>query len=545
MSGPFVPGAPVVYPKPKVAPDRLQFWWYPPTSDGGSAILSYTLTCSAIGFSQTYSANTFWAGVSSPSLVIGTVYTFSIYATNSAGDGPAASFIPVAPCYPPGPPTNLSRTFVGADGLNVSWTQPVNTGQGNLTYNLVTAYPISSNYGSTIQQAGPGAISTIYLAPFVSSVSYNILVQTRNDNTYSAKNVFLPTLTYGISPSNVSTLSLWLDASDYSYLYSDSGAAQNLFYGGGPVSAWRDKSTSNNLLQAADTNYPPIHNPIGISNLVPGLGFARYPAIQTLSNTAQYMSGSLTASATNQLSIFCLFRWNQLYQGGSSNIFFELFDGNVKLNYFQGGLRVTCDGQAEPMNGIGGAAFTSLFLLTATQTSTICSVLNPLVYQRQFSRNNAITFTTPTTIQTGRMTPDPDANVQLGELLLYGSTLTVSEQADLYSYFRTKWNIAYADNKGTLDVRGPGEPYVILTPYTFSIEYGNKEPVTYTVLSDNWTVDGVSIGPSTTLTPAPAPATISTKDTQFDTTGNKTIGYSITTLEFGVVEATPLAITVS
>ena len=542
------PSAPVVYPKPKVAPDRLQFWWYPPTSDGGSPILSYTLTCSAIGFSQTYSANTFWAGVSS-GIVVGTNYTFSIYATNGIGNGPAASFIPVTACFPPGPPTNLSSIFVGADGLNVSWTQPVNTGGGNLTYNLVTAYPISSNYGSTIQQASPSAISTIYLAPFVSSISYNILVQTRNDNTYSAKNAFLPTLTYGVSPSNVSTLSLWLDASDYAYLYSDSAATQPLNYGGGPVLAWRDKSTSNNLLQAADTNYPPIHNPIGVSNLVQGLGFAHYPAIQTLSNTAQYMSSSLlSVSATNELSIFCLFRWNQLYQGGSSNIFFELFDGNVRFNQYAGGLRVTCDGQAEPMNGIGGAAFTSLFLLTATQTSTICSVLNPLVYQRQFSRDNAITFPTPTNIQTGRMTPDPDANVQLSELLLYGSTLTVSEQADLYSYFRTKWNIAYADNKGTLDVLGPGEPYATSTPYTFSIEYGNKEPVTYTVLSDNWTVDGVSIGPSTTLTPAQgggASVVISTKDTQFDTTGSKTIGYSINTLEFGVVVATPLTITVS
>jgi Fibronectin type III domain len=75
-----------------------------PASNGGSAITSYTVTSSPGNITAT--------GASSPIVVSGltngTSYTFTVYATNSAGNGAVSvASNAVTPSGVPGAPTNI------------------------------------------------------------------------------------------------------------------------------------------------------------------------------------------------------------------------------------------------------------------------------------------------------------------------------------------------------------------------------------------------------------------------------------------------------
>jgi hypothetical protein len=125
-----------------------------PTDNGGAAISSYTVTSSPGGFTAT--------GTLSPITVIGltngTLYTFTVTATNSVGT--SASSTASAPVIPaitaPGAPTIISAS--GSNGRAiVSFTAPTNAGGSPITQYTVTSSPGSftaSGTSSPIAVAG-------------------------------------------------------------------------------------------------------------------------------------------------------------------------------------------------------------------------------------------------------------------------------------------------------------------------------------------------------------------------------------------------------
>ncbi|HEY7283377.1 MAG TPA: fibronectin type III domain-containing protein [Actinomycetota bacterium] len=122
--------------------------WNAPPSDGGSAVLSYTVTSSPGGISKTVDARTFApgapAGTTINGLTNGTTYTFTVVATNGAGDGPASA--PSNAVVPhvinkPGAPRSVAAT-PGNGNATVTWLPPNSDGGSP-----VTSYTVTSDAG--------------------------------------------------------------------------------------------------------------------------------------------------------------------------------------------------------------------------------------------------------------------------------------------------------------------------------------------------------------------------------------------------------------
>jgi hypothetical protein len=86
------------------------FNWSSPSSDGGSAVLSYTVTCSPSG---SVTVTTMSATISG--LTNGTTYSCTVAATNAAGTGQPSSSAKVTPSLsvPPPPPPSACASYSG------------------------------------------------------------------------------------------------------------------------------------------------------------------------------------------------------------------------------------------------------------------------------------------------------------------------------------------------------------------------------------------------------------------------------------------------
>ncbi len=128
--------------------------WTAPADNGGSAVLSYTVTpydgATPLG-AVTVSAPTTQAVVSG--LVNGKPYTFVVVATNAVGSGGGATSGPVTPATVPQPPSSVVAA-IDVRAARLSWTAPTNTGGSPITGYTVTASP----GGATASTTGATAV---------------------------------------------------------------------------------------------------------------------------------------------------------------------------------------------------------------------------------------------------------------------------------------------------------------------------------------------------------------------------------------------------
>ncbi|NBR24823.1 MAG: hypothetical protein EBU08_13845, partial [Micrococcales bacterium] len=117
---------------------QLGVSWRAPSSNGGSAVTSYTVTaqpgsvtCTAIA--PATSCNLL--GLSN-----GSVYSVTVVATNPAGDSVSSSTVTGSPVTIPGKPT-ISATEPGANSVLVRWRAPSATGGASVTGYTVVASP--------------------------------------------------------------------------------------------------------------------------------------------------------------------------------------------------------------------------------------------------------------------------------------------------------------------------------------------------------------------------------------------------------------------
>jgi hypothetical protein len=110
--------------------------WSAPSSNGGSPILSYTVTASPGGSSLTVASSPTTATLTG--LTNGIPYTFTVTAANAVGSGPASAASPaVTPATVPGA-VSTPLGLAGAASVTLSWTAPTNNGSPIDSYLIYT-----------------------------------------------------------------------------------------------------------------------------------------------------------------------------------------------------------------------------------------------------------------------------------------------------------------------------------------------------------------------------------------------------------------------
>lgn len=152
----------------------------PPASDGGSAITGYTVTAT----DQTMAGNggQMATGSGSPitisGLTNGDSYTFTVTATNSAGESPASGPSNAAiPATVPDPPTAVSASAANGSAV-VSFSPPSADGGSAITGYTATAvdHTAAGNGGQTATGSG----SPITISGLTSGDSYTFTVTAKN-----------------------------------------------------------------------------------------------------------------------------------------------------------------------------------------------------------------------------------------------------------------------------------------------------------------------------------------------------------------------------
>ena len=249
-----VPGTPVIQPRPTATNQTLEFWWSPPVSDGGSPITSYILTDGTNTFNLPPSGYYRAQGLAN-----GTIYPFTIAASNAIGVGAYVPFRAVQPGFKPDPPVNLTFSSINTSNTDylITWTNPANVGQATLNRVFLQAYPLDTN-GSTITTStnlivkrtmfgGAAGENQSRIVPLISGYNYKVLVQTINDPGYSLPTSYtstiqlLSTVITAFSPSTFAGMQLWLDAADTT-TYSTNSTSN--------VVRWNSKGPVNIILSS-------------------------------------------------------------------------------------------------------------------------------------------------------------------------------------------------------------------------------------------------------------------------------------------------------
>ena len=211
-----LPSVPLLYSnftgniRPRCGDTQLTFYWYTPSSDGGSPITNYYLSSISGNDSNspyTLDSNVFQTTISG--LSNGVNYTYVVAASNTNGLGPLAEYRTVEPGFTPSIPSTISTVSVNANSASISWTAPLSNGGADIKWYFVQAKPTDSNF-STIRKSANAYDRTRNLE-LDTNTTYSFSVAAVNDPGYSLYRstpvVYTPT---------TNGLLLYLDSTTYS-----------------------------------------------------------------------------------------------------------------------------------------------------------------------------------------------------------------------------------------------------------------------------------------------------------------------------------------
>ncbi|WP_426749703.1 FG-GAP-like repeat-containing protein [Myxococcus sp. Y35] len=145
--------------------------WRAPRSDGGGAIVKYTVTASPGGITATTTGAT---QVEVPGLANGTRYTFTVRATNASGDGPESeASSPVTTPDVPGAP-RIVDVIPRNTELTVTWEPPASEGGDRVHSYFIEL--LAGSYQRSVQAAGSSGVVT-GLSP---DTEYQVVVRAVN-----------------------------------------------------------------------------------------------------------------------------------------------------------------------------------------------------------------------------------------------------------------------------------------------------------------------------------------------------------------------------
>ena len=424
-----VPSAPIIRVRPRSTYRSLEFWWAPPVSDGGSPITGYVLDCPSV-YTNTYGPTDGYAIVADY-LTYGTPYTFTIYATNANGNGAVATFRTVRQENPPVAPANPSFVRDASGVATVSWTAGYDISGSPIGWHLVTAYPIDAS-GTKVYNTTYGDQTTRVGGNFNPEKTYNLLVRARNDCAYSPATAWTEPLTFGITPTDISGLTVWLDAADVTTLFTDASGTIPILNNNLPIRCWKDKSPNAMSFVSNNPSYP-------VSRVYNGLN-ATYPCI--LANVQQNQMittlNNYALSTSNAVTMFAVF--DASGNGSTSGIFEAL---NIPIQ-----LLITANGKGtgnELTQGIDGQ---NTFIVPNGPVLSYASCDPSDTYSKTYVPDIALEtksrlgnyLNTTTDARIFNLT-GTNVSVKISEVLVYDGTLDATSVSRITEYLARKWGL--------------------------------------------------------------------------------------------------------
>ena len=183
LAQPAVPGAPTGVTA-TAGNGSATVSWTAPSSNGGSAITSYTVTPFIGSTAQTpvtVSGSPPATSATVSGLTNGTSYTFTVSASNANGAGPASSpSNAVTPNTLPGAPTGVTAA-AGDSSATVSWTAPSSNGGSAITKYTVTPF-IGSTAQTPVTVSGSPPATSATVSGLTNGTSYTFTVSASNAN---------------------------------------------------------------------------------------------------------------------------------------------------------------------------------------------------------------------------------------------------------------------------------------------------------------------------------------------------------------------------
>ncbi|WP_338796768.1 IPTL-CTERM sorting domain-containing protein [Acidovorax sp. DW039] len=174
---------------------RVTLSWAAPASNGGSPVQHYTVSGTPGGSCQVTTTTCTIEG-----LTPGTVYTFTVKATNTVGDSLASASASATPLASvPDTPTGLVAT-PGNGRMTLSWTAPASNGGSPIQY-----YTVSGSAGSTCQVT----TTTCTIEGLTNGTAYTFTVKATNgvgDSAASSSVTATPQASVPTAPTGLTAL---------------------------------------------------------------------------------------------------------------------------------------------------------------------------------------------------------------------------------------------------------------------------------------------------------------------------------------------------
>ncbi len=314
---------------------------------------------------------------------------------------------------------------------------------------------------ATLTLAGSAETATIVPGPITVTVNALTLAGSAESTTVCIGNcVLAATLTLAGSaqtfdlvldianPTTIGDNELWLDASDVSTLWQDSGGTVAVTANGQTVGRWDDKSgNSNNATQTSSTREPTYE-----TNAINSL------SVLHMDGSNDYMdTGAITELDTDQLTAFIVMKSDVVndthivlsssYSSGASSNSNRLWGFGVALGVVESFFRATAGTFLRAQGPLAVVNVTQVTLSSASDDTTTCYVMG--------AGGVSVSGTTAspsghgfTRIGARSSTAGSYFDGEVAEVVIYSRTLSKAERRAVESYLTQKWGMEHMPSQG-------------------------------------------------------------------------------------------------